>query len=234
MDPRTCNPFPVHPSTSISGGDTRLINYDPDAALRMFYQTGTIRHQRTDLVDAFFGRENVSHLLDKLERALQQALESETPTRVAFNDEFVHTMWEVARDNMGLAYVPGALNVLNRLVIDHEFNVHYHSFLRRKLWIKYYLEQDRMRVFPHGELTKGTRGERTVSVSGYMLSNPWANHRTCYLRDAEGLRPCSGGAYEPIPGHLQPPAPTLKRSNARGRLAPAPSTRAAESHAPLI
>ena len=72
------------------------------------------------------------------------------------------------------------------------------------MWIKYYLTQDRMRVFPYGQLTKQTKGEEVISPSGYMLSNPWSRFRECYLKTAEGICCDSKGEYQHIPGYLQP------------------------------
>lgn len=206
MNSQTCQPYNPSQCNEISGGDTRLVDCDPTAAYEMFLKTGvgTNRHADTPLMRAFFSRENVSGILCVLEKALELALKSSNPVRVPFNEEFVQTMWDVARSNVGLTYTKDALAILNRLVIDHEAEVQYWSFMRRKLWIKYYITQDRMRVFPYGEMTKGTKGERTVSGSGYMLSNPWSRFQKCYLHDAEGIKCNDDGTYVNIPGYLQP------------------------------
>lgn len=194
-------------------------NFSPEY-LQELYRKTSGHHRKTNLTDQFFSPGNILFILDQIRLVLKE-LTGENVI-VSFNDEMVHTMWQVASDNVGgLTYVPGSVALLNRIVIETEAKVLYSSLIRRKLWIKYYLKQDRMRVFPRGELTRGTKGDEVVSTSTYMLSNPsYARFRDCYLYATEGLKPQSscqpsdgevvtisapeGKKYEKICGVLQP------------------------------
>lgn len=187
-------------------GDTKWINHSPEYAMELFLKTGggSERHHRNPLTENFFSPQNVAYIVKQIEAVLEK-LTGGQKVRVPFNDELVQTMWEVAKSNVGLTYVPGVVAILNRQVVQHEAEILYSSLLRRKLWIKYYLNQDRMRVMPYGELTKGTKGDDVISPSGYMLSDPWSRFRKCYLRDAEGI--CcdeNTGEYRHIEGFLEP------------------------------
>jgi hypothetical protein len=204
MNLETCEPQNRLPCQRING-DTKWKNYDPSYAMEMFIKTGggSERHHRNQLTENFFSTDNVLFITQQIAKVLKELTGGQN-VNVPFNDELVQTMWEVAKSNIGLTYVPGAVAILNRAVVEHEANVLYNSLIRRKLWIKYYLKQDRMKVFPYGQLTKQTKGEEIISPSGYMLSNPWARHRNSYLETTEGLRCDNLGEYQPIPGFLEP------------------------------
>lgn len=222
MNPETCEPLPLPSHHSFGGGnyggcsidgDIKLKNFSPEYVMEMYLKT-SVQHTRNSLTDNFFSHENVHFIIKEIAKVLKKLTNGQN-VRIPFNDELVQTMWQVASDNLGLTYVPGAVALLNRAVIEHEANILYSSLIRRKLWIKYYLKQDRMRVFPYGQLTKDTKGEETVSTSGYMLSNPWARNRNCYLYATEGLRCDKQGQYQLIDGFLQPKKapPGAKRAN---------------------
>ena len=206
MNLTTCEPTNPQPCCSISGGaqnvgDTRLHNFTPDYAFETFLKTGT-KHHSTHLSRAFFSKENILFITQQISAVLKHMTNENV--KVPFNNELVQTMVDVMSSNVGLTYTPGAVAILNRLVVEHEANVLYSSLIRKKLWIKYYLKQDRMRVMPYGQMTHETRGESTVSPSGYMLSNPWNRWREAYLKTNEGIGKCPDGTYENIPGYLEP------------------------------
>jgi hypothetical protein len=215
----TCQPM-MEPAID---GDTRLNNFDPSYIANWYYSTG-LMHQRTPLTDNFFSVENVKYIVDQIEKALF-TLTNGQKVRIPINDELAQTMWDAASQNVGLSYYPGAVAMLNRYVVEHEARVQYYSLLRRKLWIKYFLTQDRKRVQEYGEYTRNTKGEVTISSSGYMLSDPWKRYRNCYLRDTEGLVPDENGQYAtgrstsgldgprfaPIPNYLLPKVPPVTR-----------------------
>ena len=152
-----------------SARDTRLLNYTPEYAFEFFLKTGGGQpgHVRTALTETFFSRQNVLFIIQEIANVLKKLTQGRNIC-VSFNDDLVQTMWDVAESNVGLTYIPGAITMLNREVVQHEATVLYNSLIRRKLWDKYYLTQDRMRVFPYGELTKQPRGEEVISSSGYM------------------------------------------------------------------
>jgi hypothetical protein len=206
MNTNTCEPLHPQPCSSISGGpqdvgDTRLLNYMPAYAFETFLKTGT-KNLSTHLSRAFFSKENILYITSQISAVLKHMTQENV--HVPFNDELVQTMVDVMSNNIGLTYVPGAVAIVNRMVVEHEATILYNSLIRKKLWIKYYLTQDRIKVFPYGEMTKETRGESTVSPSGYMLSSPWSRHRAAYLKQTEGIRTFPDGTHENIPGYLQP------------------------------
>ena len=208
MDPMTCAPNNPRHCSQISGGDTSIENFTPEYAFEIFLKVNH-RNQRTPLTVNFFSTKNVLFITKEIARILEKRTGSEKPIHIPFNDEVAQTMIDVAQNNIGLTYVPGAVSILNRQVIEHEVTVFYNSLLRKKLWIKYYLAQDRMRVMPYGELTKETRGESIVSPSHYMLSNPWSRYQAAYLKDTEGLCRTESGEYKRIPGYLEPKVPKI-------------------------
>lgn len=202
MNHETCEPENPRQCNSIPGGDTRLKNYTPGYAMEFYLKTG-VKHQKNPLTENFFSEENVLFITRKISEVLKKLTGGQN-VEVPYNDELVQTMWEVAKSNIGLTYVPGAVAILNRAVIEHESTVLYNSLIRRKLWIKYYLTQDRMRVFPYGELTQQPKGEEVISPSGYMLSSPWARHRKNYLKQTQGICCDDNVEYKNIYGYLEP------------------------------
>lgn len=205
MNRQTCEPVTSQHSWERITGDTKWINYTPQYAMDTFLQMGggNNRYHSNALTQNFFSEKNILFITEEIAKVIK-ILTGGQNVKVPFNDELVQTMCDVAQHNTGLTYVPGAVAMLNRLVVEHEANIMYNSLIRRKLWIKYYLTQDRMRVFPYGQLTKQTKGEEIISPSGYMLSDPWSRYRKDYLKCAEGIGCDSNGEYAPIPGFLQP------------------------------
>lgn len=203
-------------------GDTRQLNFDPSYIANWYFKSGH-RHTKNPLTDNFFSVENVKYIVREIQNALKR-LTGEN-VRIPINDEFAQTMWDAAAHNVGLSYTPGSVAVLNRYVVEHETRVQYYSLIRRKLWIKYFVTQDRKRVQEYGEYTRSNRGEVTVSPSGYMLSNPWKRYRDCYLRETEGLVPkddgiyatgrnslgVEGQRYQPVPNFLLPKVSPVTR-----------------------
>lgn len=204
----TCMPSEL-PCNQIDG-DTRQIQFSPEYVMQMYLSTST-RHQRNILTENFFSYNNIFMILRVLENMLTKYIGE--PVRIPFNDEFVQTMWEVASQNTGLTNVPGAVAILNKAVIDHEFNVHSNSLLHRKLWIKYYIKQDRMRVMPYGELTKQTKGDDVISTSSYSLSHPFQRYRAEALLHGNGMCRDANGNYSNIPGFLQVKVPNIPECN---------------------
>jgi len=186
------------------------INYTPEYAMQTFLSISSW-HKQNPLTDAFFSMENVLYIISEIRKVLK--ILSKKNVNVVFSNEMLQTLVDTASHNLGLSVSDKSLDLMNYHVIKHESNILYNSLIRRNLWIKYYLQQDRMKVFPRAEMTKVTKGESVVCPSGYMLSNPWSRHRDCYLHDTEGIRRCKetsedqgicGSGYERIKGFLEP------------------------------
>lgn len=206
MDLQSCVPLPPRPCSSISGGsqnvgDTRLINYTPEYAYETYLKTGS-KHLCTHLSRAFFSKENILFITSQISAVLKHMTGDDV--QIPFNDELVQAMVDVISENVAYTYRPGGVAVLNRMVVEREAIIHYNSLIRHKLFVKYYITQDRARVMPRAELTKQTRGETTISTSGHMLSSPWARYRNAYLKYNEGIETCEDGTHYNIPGYLQP------------------------------
>ena len=139
-------------------------------------------HGHNPVTKLFFSPKNILFLQSQIEKTLTKW--TGHPVRVPLSDELYLTMFEVASRNKWLAYAHiSGLRRLNDMVIGHEVNVQYVSLRHKKLFEKYFITGDRMRVFPIGEGTKVTKGEVKVSSSGYMLTNPHKKHYQAFLSD---------------------------------------------------
>lgn len=216
MDLRTCSPIdpndPRYRNVTIDG-DTRLVNYSASTIAHEFEKRCYLNKLKTPLFTTYFSPENVRFIKEQIEKALY--ILTQDKVIIPINDEFIQTMIDIAQWNVGLAYAPMATALLNREVINHETQIQYSSLIRRKLYIKYFLQNDRMRTMPYGEYTRNTRGEVTISDSDYRLSHPFRKWRNCYLESTEGLkrRELPGGitGYTPIPNYLLPTVPPTTR-----------------------
>ena len=219
MDPQTCLPLEGridgHGRSSDDHvpyieGDTRLVNISADIMAKEFERQAYYNKLKTPLFTSFFSPENVCYLKDQIQKALYILTQEQVV--IPINNEFIQTMIDIAQWNVGLAYAPMATPLLNRAVIDHETQVQYSSLIRKKLYNKYYLQNDRMRTMPYGEYTRSTKGEVTISDSDYHLSHPFRRWRSCYLKSTEGLEYCDNeGGYTPIPNFLVPTVPPTTR-----------------------
>ena len=136
----------------------------------------------TPITRLFFSPRNIKFLHSQLEKILSAWTGS--PIRVQLSNEFAITMHEVASRNKWLSYMNiEGLKLLNNMVLGHEAEVQYLSLRHKKLFEKYFITGDRMRVFPHGIPTKITKGEVKISPSGYMLTNPWKKNYKAFLND---------------------------------------------------
>lgn len=174
----------------------------------------------------FFSKPNTEYVLSMIEKVLHEM--TGEPVRVPANEEFAQTMIDFADRNPALSQAPDGVHILNRAVIAHEANVQYNSLRQRKLYYKYFINQDRQRVVDYGAPEKVMRGEVTVDPSGYLLSNPWKQYRSCYLNVTHGLYNESGGTgndaqYCRVPGFLQPKvAPPNQPAYSKNTEAPSP------------
>lgn len=229
MDPQTCLPLEgTIPSEQVRDsrlrevpfieGDTRLVNVEAGIMANEFQRQGYYNQLKTPLFTTFFSPENVNYIKDQIEKALY--ILTQEKVIIPINNEFIQTMIDIAQWNVGLAYAPLSTPLLNRAVIDHETQVQYSSLIRRKLYNKWFLQNDRMRTMPYGEYSRHTKGEVTISESDYNLSHPYRRWRPCYLKSTQGLQQCQKydcethrnvSGYEPIPNYLVPTVPPVTR-----------------------
>lgn len=216
MDTQTCSPMEGiidglgryrDDHVSYIEGDTRLVNVSAGNMAKEFERQGYLNKLKTPLFTTFFSPENVRYIKDQIQKAL--FILTQEQVVIPINNEFIQTMIDIAQWNVGLAYAPMSTPLLNRAVIDHETQVQYSSLIRKKLYNKYFLQNDRMRTMPYGEYTRSTKGEVTISDSDYHLSHPFSKWRQCYLKATEGLEYCaSEGGYTQIPNFLVPTVPS--------------------------
>jgi len=137
---------------------------------------------KTPASDLFFNAVNMAFLKRRLEEKLSELTGGE-PIIVNIDADFILKMTSIVDSNPGSAYsgVKG-LNFLNKSFLESETSVQYCSLRNRKLFYKYFIDGDRMRVFPYGEGTHVTRGEVTVCPSGYLMSDPRRKQYQQFLR----------------------------------------------------
>jgi len=171
-------------------------------AVENYQSVGTFYHKQhrlTPVAQLFFAPTNIAYLKDQLEQILQRltynpALPDDQQVRieVPVTDEFAQTMDDVASRNLWLANSgQDGLRQLNEMFLQWEARIQYASLRHRKLFYKYFIDGDRMRVFPYGAPTKVTRGEVKIAPSGYMLSNPYHKQYGNFLQDVlcDGQKP---------------------------------------------
>ena len=223
MDTQTCLPLEGRidglgryrdDHVSYIEGDTRLVNISAGIMAKEFERQGYLNKLNTPLFTTFFSPENVRYIKEQIQKAL--FILTQEQVVIPINNEFIQTMIDIAQWNVGLAYAPMSTPLLNRAVIDNETQVQYSSLIRKKLYTKYFLQNERMRTMPYGEYTRSTKGEVTISDSDYHLSHPFRKWRQCYLKATAGLEYCDSegggpGGYTPIPNYLVPTVPPTTR-----------------------
>lgn len=164
------------------------------------YQTATRWYDRTTqqgtpVTNLFFQPANIQYLKQQLEAILKQLTGGQC-INVPVNAEFMQSMTTIAFNNPVFAYLGNdGLQQLNNMFLEWEARIQYVSLRHGKLFNKYFIEADRMRVFPHGVGEKVTKGEVKIAPSGYMLSNPWRKQYGNFLSDVlaveEQKKPCT-------------------------------------------
>ncbi len=157
----------------------------------------------------FFAPENVVFLQQQLERAL--TLMVGQPVKVAVNEEFTQSMYDIASQNGGLAYLgQTGLNQLNEMFLEWEARIQYVSIRQQKRYEQYFLKEDRQLVMPYPPSDRTMKGEVVIDTSGYTLTSPWKNNFGNFLQDVLHIGPLA-----------TPPCP----SNAPGACPYSPLTR---------
>lgn len=153
---------------------------------------------RTPVSELFFDPRNLVYLQSQLEQILKRLTQEEI--RVPINEDFAQSMSNICSDNSWLAYAGlEGLSQLNEMFLETEARIQYVSLRHRKLYYKYFIDGNRMRVFPYGEGTKVVRGEVQISPSGYQLANPWRKQHGNYLHDVLGYGEHNTSCTRPYP-----------------------------------
>lgn len=167
------------------------------------------QYTQTPLSDLFFHPQNIMTLRDHLEKVLSHLVTTEATNgriepgkihvHVPINDEFAQTMYNVASTNMGFAYTGAwGLQQLNQMFVEWEARVQYYSLRAGALYKQYFLDQNRIKVFPYGEPTRVTKGEITISGSGRSLADPKRQQYQNFLKDVMQVRVDPQTSY-PVP-----------------------------------
>ena len=144
--------------------------------------------------------QNVGHVVEQVEQKLSYAMQQ--PVYLPIDDQVVHTFTDLLIHNSGLTYNTNAVDEINEAAIGRILHERYYGLRQRKLYYRYFINQDRIRTFPWGEPTKVVRGEVDIMKDGYMLSHPWKSQQASYLRDV-----FTGGLERPtvaVPGQPDP------------------------------
>lgn len=115
---------------------------------------------------------------------------------VPVNEAFLQTVHDTLRTHPRLlrmqpsdSSVSARLEFLNRQVVEHETRVRYASLRRRRLYERWFLRGNRMRVMPRAQPGSAVaRHDVQVSTSGYMNAHPHGiKHHAAYLKHVHNL-----------------------------------------------
>jgi hypothetical protein len=149
-----------------------------------------VYRQPSPLTSEFFSECNMKYLQEQVSKALS-ALTNQAEVEVLVDDQFKQTMFDVASRNPFLTWSgSGGVRLLNEMFIDWHVRGLYIGLRQQRLYDKYFIEGDRIKVMPWGDPTKVTRGEVTISPSGYLLANPWRHNHANFLQQVLGLKCC--------------------------------------------
>lgn len=145
-----------------------------------WYDKSTL--QPSQVTNLFFTPQNIEYLQAQLELILQRLTNEKVCVPVT--PQFMQGMTEIAKNNPILAYLQQeGLEQLNSMFLEWEARILLVSLREHKLYDKYFIRGDRMRVFPHGAAEKVTKGEVQIVPSGYLMSNPWRRQYDNFLSD---------------------------------------------------
>lgn len=159
----------------------------PDSlvSIGVFYNKA---HQRSPVTDLFFAPDNIIYLQNQLQYILRCLTNQQIIAPI--NNEFVDSMIEIARNNVGMAYFGhDGLKALNEQFLDKEARILYVSLRHRNRYYNDFVNGDRMRVFPYGAPEKVTGGEVVYDASSYQLRDPYRKHYTNFLKDIMCVTP---------------------------------------------
>lgn len=141
------------------------------------------------LIKAFLSAANIEYMIKEIEKVASE--KSGFNVRLQLDSDVVYTIIRVAMNNGGLSRYPihQAIAYMNAQVVQHEAMIAYESLILKKLYHKYYIENDRMFVMPYGIATHEPKGDTVLELSGYTLSHPWKRARPEALLFGNGMAP---------------------------------------------
>lgn len=147
----------------------------------------------TPLFQMFLSPDNVAHVANQIAIRLQGLTGKEF--HVPVNEELQLAMQNVLQNNYGMwASAPQqGLQILNHQVIESETQIQLMSYRQHQLYDKYFITQNREKVFPYGAYDRPTKGEQLLDTSIYQLSNP---HRQQYPGFLKMFGACNDYLYQ--------------------------------------
>ena len=145
--------------SKLSSREASIIKYSLDNFVR--------RHPNfcTPLAKGFLSPENLLFCKEKVEKGIQASIE--------INNDFIEEAIQVLLVNPALSYSLDGVSLLNLKFINEQIRVKGLLLSQRRLYQKYYLQNNRLNAFPRPELTKPGKGEFPgVDISTYTLSTP--------------------------------------------------------------
>ncbi len=137
----------------------------------------------TPLMEAFFSPKNMKYITDQVEKNLDCG---DSKFHVPLSNELVTKMFEIAQSFIGSDL--SQLHRLNLSAIAYETDVQRPSNNQRNLYYKYFIANDRMKVYPRPVQTRITRGETSLSFTGNMLTYPDRKNHDDYLDQVLHIR----------------------------------------------
>ena len=125
------------------------------------------RYPTTPLTDAFWDVRNLTHIFRLAEVAVGAAVKM--PVTIVADDWFFLEAAKLATQSPGeVQWLP----YLNRAVVHRVTEVHIATINQRKLYLKWFIYNDRKRFVERPRDTHGRRRVMRPSASEYTLANP--------------------------------------------------------------
>ena len=144
------------------------------------------QYRRTPVSELFWSLSNLQLLVQRLEHRLSEL----TAMNIQFkpDDGFFLEASNLVAATANQPDVQQVVQVLNEAVIDQTIPVHMQAIKRRKLFLKYYIHQDRQRVMAPPRDTHGRHRFARPSAHAYNLENPDKNSWHDYQRHVDQQR----------------------------------------------
>lgn len=142
----------------------------------LYLSQGYMHNAVTDL---FWSVDNLTSILNELQRRVEEC--TKIQVRIAHDHSFFIHAAELANYTPNQFNVPAGVAVLNHRVIEKELPIHVNQIRRRKLRIKWFINQDHPKYFQRPIDTHGRRRLLRPSSEGYYLNDP-DKQRFCDFR----------------------------------------------------
>ena len=144
------------------------------------------QYRRTPVSELFWSLPNLQQLVQQLEHRLSEL----TAMKIQFrpDDGFFLEASNLVDATANQPDIQRVVQSLNEAVIDQTVPVHVQAIKRRKLFLKYYIYQDRQRVMPPPRDTHGRHRFSRPSAHVYNMENPDKNSWHDYQRQLDQQR----------------------------------------------